>query len=316
MLWAGRSDAFRDLDDGLRRAARSDSNVLLVGASGTGKGAAARRLVELGPRAGNAVVVADLAAVAPTLLEAHLFGHEAGAFTDARRARPGAFRTAEGGTLILDDIDVLPLESQPKLLRVLEERVVEPLGSEVPVPIDVRIVATTNRDLRALTERGGFRADLYYRLAVVTLHVPPLRARAGDVRVLAEALVEAVARRVGVPARPLTSAALDHLEEHPWPGNVRELENALERVLVLAADDGPIQAFEFAFLDEAVVGAADDLARRALAAGVAVDELTHAMLQCAFEEQRGNLSAAARQVGLTRRAFEYRLARDREPEEA
>lgn len=314
MPWLGQSEVFRAFETQLLQAASSDATVLLTGGSGSGKGAACRRLIEASDRARGPVVVCDLAAVAPSLLEAHLFGHEAGAFTDAHRARPGAFRKAEGGTLILDDVDVLAPDAQPKLLRVLEERVVEPLGSEHAIPVDVRVLATTNRDLGHLVERGRFRQDLYYRLAVVALAVPPLRARRGDVPLLATELVAHVARRAGVGERELTPEALEALDEHPWPGNVRELENALERVLVLRAE-GPIQAEEFAFLDEATRGVAGELATRALAAGLTVDELTEALLETAFEEQRGNLSAAARQVGLTRRAFEYRLNRAQVEEE-
>jgi len=302
----GPSDALQEFLGALRAAARSDATVLLEGESGTGKSAATRFLHACGHRAGGAYQAVHLAATAPTLVDAARFGHEKGAFTDAHRARRGFFQRAEGGTLVLDDVDLLPPETQGKLLRALQERVVEPLGSEAPVPVDVRVAATTNADLRAAVEAGTFREDLYYRLAVVTLTVPPLRARHGDVEPLARALLQQAARRTGAPLRTLSAAALARLQAHPWPGNVRELENALERALVLGHGEGELAAEDFAFLEEGLRGQEDEIARLALAHGLSVDDLTLAMIHRALDENRGNVSAAARQVGLTRRAFEYR----------
>ena len=172
---------------------------------------------------------------APTLVESALFGHERGAFTDAHSARSGLFPPGRGGSLVLDDIDLLPLALQAKLLRVLQERVVEPLGAEASVPVDVRVIATTNRPLAADVEAGAFRADLYYRLAVVTLEAPPLRVRLDDLEELVEHLTRRSAARLKLQPRALGSDALEKLRQHGWPGNVRELENAIERVLVLGA---------------------------------------------------------------------------------
>ena len=231
----GESEAFRAFRDELVRVAASDATVLLRGESGVGKGLAATALHHASPRAGAPLVTVHLGALSETLVESELFGHEKGAFTDAHQARSGAFRRAEGGTLVLDDVDLLPPLAQVKLLRVLQERVVEPLGAEAPVPIDVRVVATTTRDLARLVEDGEFRADLYFRLDVVPLEVPPLRARLSDLPALAEALAGRIAQRLSVAARPLSAMALERLRAHGWPGNVRELENALERVLVLGA---------------------------------------------------------------------------------
>ena len=313
----GSCEAFRAFAERLAQAAGSDATVLLQGESGVGKGQASRALHALGPRGGGPFEVVGLASLAPTLVESVLFGHERGAFTGAERPHRGFFRRADGGTLVLDDVDLLPPETQGKLLRVLQERLVEPLGAEEPVPVDVRVVATTNRDLRALAEEGEFRQDLYYRLAVVTLEVPPLRARLGDLDELVEELTGRVAERLGVPRRPLTPDARERLGAHPWPGNVRELENALERVLVLspraeagAPTEGPaIEPEELAFLAESTAGVAEDLARQALAGGLGVDQIALAMMEQALEEERGNVSAAARRVGLTRRAFDYRMSR-------
>jgi len=310
--FVGSGAALRAFLTDLERAARSESTVLFLGESGTGKGQAALRLHRSSPRAAGPFVAASLVATSPTLIEATLFGHERGAFTDAHRARLGLFRRAHGGTLLLDGIDHLPLEAQVKLLRVLQERTVEPLGGEGSVPVDVRVVASATTPLERLVEAGTFRPDLFYRLAVLTLEVPPLRRRLEDLEALVQELVAGVAERVAVRPRAPSAAALEVLRAHPWPGNVRELENALERVLVLAgeaeAESAEIQAAEFAFLAQARAGAADDLARQALALGLKVDGLARAMMERALEEHRGNVSAAARTVGLTRRAFDYRMA--------
>jgi two-component system response regulator HydG len=297
-------------------AAGSEATVLLLGESGTGKSAAARLLHERGARRDGPLVEANLAAMSPTLIEAALFGHERGAFTDAHRARPGLFAHADGGTVVLDDVDVLPVEVQVKLLRVLQERVIDPLGSDAPVAVDVRVVATTNRDLLREVEEGRFRQDLYYRLAVVSLELPPLRVRTGDLEELVPGLCERVAERSRLPTRTVSAAAMERRAAQPWPGNVRELENALERVLALAGPDArerPVEPDELDFLEESRQGAADEVAQAALAHGLTVEELTRAMMERALSEHRGNVSAAARRVGLTRRAFDYRMAR--QPEE-
>ena len=318
--FVGSSEALRSFLSELEQAAASQAVVLLQGESGVGKARAARLLHEAGERRGGPYVSANLAATAPTLIESTLFGHERGAFTDAHRARKGLFQKAHGGTLVLEDVDLLPREVQGKLLRVLQERRVEPLGAEEPVEVDVRLVSTTSADLRVLRDGGEFREDLFFRLAVVPLHVPPLRARAEDLEPLAVALMGSVAARAAVEPRPLSPGAAEVLKAHSWPGNVRELENALERVLVLppaggVAERAEVRADELAFLSEASEGVADAVAERALRHGLTVEEVTQAMMQRALQEHRGNVSAAARQVGLTRRAFDYRARRPPETAE-
>jgi DNA-binding NtrC family response regulator len=309
---AGRAPASAALEGLLDRVAASRATALLSGESGSGKSHAARELHRRGPDPDAPLVQVDVSSLSPTLLEAELFGHAEGAYTGADRARRGRFERADGGTLVLDGIENLPLEHQVKLLRVLQERVVEPLGGE-PVPVDVRVVATTGADLRERVEDGRFREDLYYRLAVVTLEVPPLRSRLEDLEPLVEHLAAAAAVRVRVPVRRFGPEALARLASHAWPGNLRELENAIERVLVLgAAGDEEVAPEELAFLDGQGEGEAARLARQALAAGVELEELEAAMIEAAVEEQRGNLSAAARRVGLSRRALEYRLNKARE----
>ena len=298
----------------LERLAASDASVLVLGESGSGKSRAARMLHEQGVRREGPLVEVRIAALPPTLVEAELFGHEEGAFTGADRERLGRVRAADGGTLVLDGIETMALDQQVKLLRVLQERVVEPLGG-APVPVDVRVVATAGVDLAEAVAAGDFREDLYYRLAVVILRVPPLRSRSSELGGLVSELSKQVSERVGVASRSLSPAALERLRAHPWPGNLRELENALERVHVLAPAAGEVSAAEFEFLGEAVAGAERRLAREALSLGLQAEELTAAMLEEALAEQRGNVSAAARQVGLSRRAFEYRLKRSGESAE-
>jgi DNA-binding NtrC family response regulator len=305
--------AWAAFERALGRAARTDATVLLTGESGSGKTRAAERLHSLGPRAQGPFVAVHVAGLAPTLLEAELFGHEEGAYTGARGARTGRFQRASGGTVVLEGIEALALDLQVKLLRVLQERVVEPLGGSAPVPVDVRIVATSALDLPSEVAAGRFRGDLYYRLAVVPLTVPPLRMRTGELPRLCDELARTAAQRLGVPPLACGVAALERLAAHPWPGNVRELENALERALVLAAGAGTARAElgpeDFEFLDEELAGAAERLAREALAHGVGADELLDALVEAALEQERGNASAAARRIGLTRRAVEYRRAR-------
>jgi transcriptional regulator with GAF, ATPase, and Fis domain len=222
----------------VRKVAASDSAVLLRGESGTGKELLARALHEHSPRAGKAFVTVHCAALSPTLLESELFGHVKGAFTDAIRDKVGRFEAADGGTLFLDEIGDVRLEVQVKLLRVLQEMTFERVGSSEPVKVDVRVVAATHQDLERLIREGRFREDLYYRLNVLPVHVPPLRERAEDVPELAEHFLRLYARRAGKALAGVDDDALAMLKAYPWPGNVRELENVLERAVVIA--DGPL----------------------------------------------------------------------------
>ena len=289
----------------IQKVAPTDSTVLIRGESGTGKELVARAMHAQSLRARGPLISVNCAAIPETLIEAELFGHEEGAFTGASRARLGRFRLAHGGTLVLEDIDALPLDLQGKLLRALQEGEVEPLGAERPVKVDVRVVATSARDLRESVASGRLRSDLFWRLAVLELAVPPLRARTEDIVPLAQRMLA----RLG-SSRVLSESAQELLRAHPWPGNVRELENALERVLALAGDAAvAISPEEFAFLTAAVADEPDQLAARALAHGVSLEALETALLRGALREQRGNIAAAARRVGLSRRAFEYRLSK-------
>ncbi|MBA3394275.1 MAG: sigma-54-dependent Fis family transcriptional regulator [Deltaproteobacteria bacterium] len=236
----GQSALMRQLLAMIDRVAASDATVLIVGESGTGKELLARTIHRVGPRKDGPFVAFDCSALAPSLLEAELFGHEKGAFTGAGRSRRGLFREANGGTIFLDEIGDIDATVQNKLLRVLQEREIKPVGGDRPVSIDVRVVAATNKDLKALVARGQFREDLYWRLAVVPIQVPPLRERKEDIPLLAAHIL---ARRRGAAKSfagqetryptQITARALARLEAYRWPGNIRELENVLSRAAIL-----------------------------------------------------------------------------------
>jgi two-component system response regulator HydG len=250
----GESPLMRQLLQMIDRVAASDATVLIVGESGTGKELLARTIHRIGPRAEGPFVAFDCSALAPSLIEAELFGHEKGAFTGAMRARRGLFREASGGTIFLDEIGDIDASVQNKLLRVLQEREIKPVGSDRPVQIDVRVVAATNKDLKQLVSRGAFREDLYWRLAVVPIQVPPLRERKEDIPLLAAHIL---AKRRGAAksfggndARyptQITAKALSRLMSYRWPGNIRELENVLSRAAILC-DGEMIRSHDLAML--------------------------------------------------------------------
>ncbi len=233
----GASPAMERLFDLLERVAPSEVSVLVVGETGTGKELVARALHEHGARAGGPFMAENCAAVPAELLESELFGHTKGSFTGALAERVGHFLAADGGTLFLDEIGDMPLVMQAKLLRVLEEREVRPVGSNKTIPVDVRLVAATHRDLPARCKSGEFREDLLYRLQVITLELPPLRERAGDVELLAQHFLALAAAQMGRETS-LTPEALAWLADQPWPGNVRQLENEIQRAVALSS--GPI----------------------------------------------------------------------------
>jgi transcriptional regulator with PAS, ATPase and Fis domain len=241
----GASPAAIEVKRQARRAAQTDSSVLLLGETGTGKELLAHGIHAAGARAVRPFIGVNIAAVPDTLLEAEFFGVAPGAYTGAeRKGRDGKFKLADGGTLFLDEIGDMPLALQAKLLRVLQEQEVEPLGSNQVQRIDVRILAATSRDLQAMVAAGSFRADLYYRLNVLPIQLPALRERLSDLEALAEALADDIARRSGLPHKSLSADALDHLAARPWPGNIRELRNVLEQA-TLMTDDPVLTAAHF-----------------------------------------------------------------------
>ncbi|UCE25454.1 MAG: sigma-54-dependent Fis family transcriptional regulator [Candidatus Zixiibacteriota bacterium] len=230
----GESQAIAKVKEMISLVAAKDATVLITGPSGTGKELVARAIHALSPRAGMKLVAINCAAFPENLLESELFGYEKGAFTGADKAKQGRFELADGGTLFLDEIGEMPLTMQVKLLRVLEDRKIERLGSVKEISLDTRIIAATNRDLERLVKEQKFREDLYYRLNVIQINLPPLRERTGDILLLAEQFIKKFARKVGKEIDGIDADAAELLTSYAWPGNVRELENIIERAVVLS----------------------------------------------------------------------------------
>jgi formate hydrogenlyase transcriptional activator len=230
----GTSQVFREALAQVELVAPADTTVLLVGETGTGKELVARTIHEASRRHGQPFVAVNCAAIPESLIESELFGHEKGAFTGALMRKPGRFELADRGTMLLDEVGDLPAQAQAKLLRVLQEREVQRVGATKPVPINVRVIAATNRDLEACIESGTFRPDLFYRLSVFPIHLPPLRQRREDIPVLARHFVEVFSRQQHKPVPELAPGVLDQLVGYDWPGNIRELQNVIERAVILA----------------------------------------------------------------------------------
>jgi DNA-binding NtrC family response regulator len=311
------SPAMREVLEAASDVAPTPTTVLLLGESGTGKELLARHIHARSGR--GAWVAVNCAALPSELLESELFGHERGAFTGAAERRQGKFEQAHGGTLLLDEISELPLPLQAKLLRVVQEREVDRVGGRQPVPVDVRIVATTNRDLAEMVRRGEFRSDLYYRLHVFPIVLPPLRDRREDLPALAAALLADAARALGRAAPPITPDALAALATHTFPGNVRELRNALERALVrchgpeLEARHLRLDAAWETIPDISVRRAAPEAARGAFAAlPLDLSHLERIAIEEALRRVRGNRTHAARLLGIGLRTLRNKLRAYRE----
>ncbi len=291
----GSSAAMRAVFATLERAATQDVTVLLDGETGTGKEVAARALHDASARRHGPFVVVDCGAIPPGLIESALFGHVAGAFTGAVATRAGAFEQADGGTLFLDEIGELPLDQQPKLLRALEARQVQPVGGTRVIDVDIRVIAATHRDLRTAANGGGFRADLYFRLAVLRVCLPPLRERLEDLRPIADHLLRELGQGELARAALLTADLVRELEAATWPGNIRELRNFLERYVLLGRDAAPPGP------KVAAPGVAVDIrvplkeARRRM-----LDEFERQYLVALMATHDGNLSAVARAAGIGR----------------
>jgi len=300
------SAAMKKIIELIRRVAEQDhATVLITGESGVGKEVVARYLHRVSPRKERRFVAVNCAAIPPSLLESELFGHEKGAFTGATTRKKGIFEVANGGTVFLDEIGDLPLEAQAKLLRVLQEKRVQRLGGTEEIPVNVRIIAATNQDLQALVTKGSFRSDLYYRLNVFPIYIPPLRERKEDIIPLAEFFVKRLLKQESFPRPFITAGAQKILLSYHWPGNVRELANAVERALILADKTLPLSSEHFAFLRE------NSSSRTGLfllpPEGISLEELEKDLIRQALERTGGNQSAAARLLGLTRSKFRTRM---------
>ncbi|MFO0645502.1 MAG: sigma-54 dependent transcriptional regulator [Polyangiales bacterium] len=303
----GSSPVTRRMLDMVTRVSSTDATVLIEGESGTGKELIAHAIHDMGARHEGPFVAINCAAVPPQLLESELFGHVRGAFTDARVARTGLFLEAKGGTLFLDEIGEMPLEMQSKLLRALQERTVRPVGGNREAPFDARVIAATNRDLEDDVRTTRFREDLYYRIAVVGIEVPSLRARIQDVPVLAQHFVKRFAERFGKKVVGIAPPALQRLMTYPWPGNVRELENSIERAVVLTrfdhltVDDLPERVRATSSLPDPVLTTADGTEEL-----LTLAELERRYIHRMMVLVGGNKSRAARILGLDRRTL-YRI---------
>ncbi len=320
----GVSPGFQRAYELVAKAARTNVTVLLTGETGVGKERFARALHQMSPRAENAFVAVNCAALPGDLIESELFGVEKGAYTGAQATRCGRFERAEGGTLFLDEIGELPLAAQAKLLRVLQEGEFERLGDEKTRKVNVRIVAATNVDLQAAVKAGRFRSDLFYRLNVYPIHIPPLRERPLDIPPLVTAMLERFCALHGKRIGGITDKALKALKQYHWPGNVRELENMIERGVILAPQEGLIEledlfpSFEglsggetgisdSGKLEDGQTMATDNLCDAILASGLSLDDIETLLLREAVTRAEGNMAGAARMLGLTRPQLAYRM---------
>jgi DNA-binding NtrC family response regulator len=302
----GDSRGMLEVRELITRTAKLESSILLNGESGTGKELVARALHEQSLRSKGPFVAINCAALPETLLESELFGHEKGAFTDARTARQGLFLQAAGGTLLLDEIGELPLPLQPKLLRALEERTVRPLGGVREVPFDVRIIAATHRDLGAAISSGDFREDLYYRLNVIAIDIPPLRDRGNDILLLAEVFIDEFARRLDKPIKGLSEAAASRLLSYSWPGNVRELRNLMERAVALSRHQRiSVEDLPAKFQESAEPDATTGLFNTANL--VPLVEMEQRYIRLVLDTVQDNRSLAAKILGIDRKTLYRKL---------
>jgi two-component system response regulator PilR (NtrC family) len=320
----GRSAPMQQLREMIARVARSQAPVHIAGESGTGKELVARLIHLSSARAEGPFVAVNCGAIPAELMESELFGHKRGSFTGAVADKTGLIQTAEGGTLFLDEVADLPLHMQVKLLRVIQEKSVRPVGETQEQPVDVRLLSATHRNLSELVALGRFREDLYYRINVIELRVPALRERSEDIPELAEHILTRLARRAGTPVPVLSGQALQLLKNYAFPGNVRELENILERAMTLSAE-GEIHAADLQLRAPAAAagaaggpGATPDSpvpGPRSIAAvisegsalGSQLEDVERAAIVKALEQNRYNKTAAARQLGMTFRALRYRI---------
>ncbi|WP_269791976.1 sigma-54 dependent transcriptional regulator [Stenotrophomonas sp. Iso1] len=318
----GGSVAMDELRTTIAKVARSQAPVYILGESGVGKELVARTIHDQGARANGPFIPVNCGAIPGELMESEFFGHRKGSFTGAHADKPGLFQAANGGTLFLDEVAELPLQMQVKLLRAIQEKSIRPVGASAEVPVDVRILSATHKDLGTLIQDGRFRHDLYYRINVIELRVPPLRERRGDLPLLATTILNRLAQGQGQQPPQLAPSALDALAGYAFPGNVRELENILERALALADDDNigasdlrlpqpvsstraepPVIASSASAVEEDI----EDIDNGNGALPSYIEQMERAAIQKALEENRWNKTKTAVQLGITFRALRYKL---------
>ncbi|MGH8113931.1 MAG: sigma-54-dependent transcriptional regulator [Rhodanobacteraceae bacterium] len=314
----GESQALKEVRARIAKVARSQAPIYISGESGVGKELVARSIHELGPRATGPFVPVNCGAIPSELMESEFFGHKKGSFTGANADKEGLFQTSNGGTLFLDEVAELPIHMQVKLLRVIQEKAVRPIGGRGEVPVDVRILSATHKDLSRLVQTGHFRQDLYYRINVIELRVPPLRERSSDIPVLAAHILKRLAEQAGVSVPALQPAALDALKDYDFPGNVRELENVLERAIALC-EGGVIEPADLMLEpaehddpeDDEDDSLDDDVPPDTASDGVGLDDYISSIerdaIVKALKETRYNKTAAAKKLGITFRALRYKL---------
>jgi len=291
----GESPVIRQVREALARVAPLPTSVLLTGQSGTGKEVAARSIHSLSDRADKPFVPVNCSAIPPDMMESEFFGHLEGSFTGAKGAREGLFTHAQGGTLFLDEIGELPLAMQSKLLRVLEDKRVRPVGSEREVPIDLRFVFATNAELEKEVEKGNFRADLFFRINVMRVHLPPLKDRENDVQTLATLFMNKLSQQLGMPSVAISDSARAELAKYDWPGNVRELRNVIERTLILGAFPEDLGGLSVA--SDATPGSSANLA-----------DMERQHILSVLRKARGNRDEAARRLGISRKTIDRKCA--------
>jgi DNA-binding NtrC family response regulator len=290
----GSSDELRKVVEMAGKVADTDANVLITGENGTGKELLAREIHRLSKRSGQVMVTVDLGAIPESLFESELFGHEKGAFTDARETRKGRFELAHGGTLFLDEIGNLSLPMQAKLLSALESLRITRVGGNLPIAIDIRLICATNSDLAGNVREGQFREDLLYRINTIVIEMPPLRKREGDIRELARFFLEKIARKYNRPCQEISPPALSRLDAYPWPGNVRELQHVIERAVILSRK-AVLEPEDFILdMKAGPVGEPPPSTLR---------EMERTLIEKCLEENRGNLTRAAHQLGISRQTL-------------
>ena len=299
----GQSSAMARVFEIVQQVAPTRATVLISGETGTGKELIAHAIHNLSPRKSGPFIAVHAAALSPTLLESELFGHEKGSFTGAVERRTGRFELADGGTLLLDEVSEIDPSIQVKLLRVLEERAFERVGGSKTLNVDVRLIAATNKDLKKLVSEGKFRDDLFYRLSVVTIALPPLRERRDDIPLLVSAFLKQTARENNKDVREITQEAVNVLMAYDWPGNVRELRNTIEQMVVLARSE----RLTLRDVPMAIRGGADLTKISVVRTGMTIEEAERQLIVQALKEMRGNRTRAAQKIGMSRRTLHRKL---------